>query len=72
MYNYYNVQGQCLGIHDFMLVINSVRLPKFLIARGIISHIFGARYLNDFKPYFTMFTGPCLKSVWECRLHQMS
>ena len=63
MYNYYNVQGQCLGIHDFMLVKNSARLPKFLIARGIIFHIFGARHLNDFQPYFTMFTGPCLKSV---------
>ena len=32
-----------------MVDINSVRLPEFLISRGIIFHIFGARYLNDFK-----------------------
>ena len=23
--------------------------------------------INDFKPYFTVFAGPCLKSVWERR-----
>ena len=42
--------GKCLGLQDFMFVVNSVRLVKFLISRQIIFHIFGARYLNDFKP----------------------
>ena len=36
--------------YDFMFVMNSVRLLEFLISRGIIFHIFGARYINDFKP----------------------
>ena len=49
MLDIYCVQGQCLVIHDFMFVINSVTLPAFLISRGIISHNFGARYLNDYK-----------------------
>ena len=38
-----------LGIQDFMFVVNSVRLIAFLVLRGITFHIFGARYLNDFK-----------------------
>ena len=29
-----------------VLSLNSVRLPDFVISRRIISHIFGARYLN--------------------------
>ena len=48
-----------------MFVVNSVRLFAFLIAKGIIFTIFGVRYFNDFKPKFTVFKGPCLKSVWE-------
>ena len=45
-----NTTYRRLGIQDFMLAINSVRLLKFLISRGILFHAFGARYLNGFKP----------------------
>ena len=39
------MQGQYLGIQDFMFVVNFLRLLAFLISRRIIFYIFGVRYL---------------------------
>ena len=45
-----NYKEQPLGNQDFIFKVKLERLLTFLISPGIISQIFGAKYLNDRKP----------------------